>query len=191
MNRSQRQGETADATAYPTPREKTDLPDHLPYQIVHVSQLLHLGVSRLFQNRFSLGIREWRILAILGHYGPLSASDLVGRAAFDKATVSRAVSSLERQGYVARTPHPSDARRQLIHLTEAGVALHDEVAPISRLRSRVLEAALSPEERESLGHILGKLRAQLEWLNEEEAKDSAHATAIMERAGENEGRRGK
>jgi len=167
---------------FPAVREKTDLPYHLPYQLVHVSQLLHLGVSRLFQARFGLGIREWRVLAILGHYGPLTASDLVGRATFDKATVSRAVAQLEKQGYVARRPHPSDARRRLIHLTEAGVDLHDQVAPISRLRRRVLESALTESERETLSVILDKLRAQLEWLNEEEANDLAHATEVMEGA---------
>jgi len=169
-------------TLFPTVREKTDLPHHLPYQIVHVSQLLHLGVSRLFQSRFGLGIREWRVLAILGYYGPLTASDLVGRATFDKATVSRAVAQLEKHGYVKRVRHPSDARRRLIHLTEAGVDLHDQVAPISRLRRRVLEAALTESEREALAIILDKLRAQLEWLNEEEANDMAHATDVMSRA---------
>jgi len=171
---------------FPAVREKTDLPHHLPYQLVHVSQLLHLGVSRLFQARFGLGIREWRVLAILGHYGPLTASDLVGRATFDKATVSRAVAQLEKQGFVARRSHPSDARRRLIYLTEAGVDLHDQVAPISRLRRRVLESALTESEREALSVILDKLRAQLEWLNEEEANDLAHATEVMDRASSGE-----
>lgn len=173
---------------YPTVREKTDLLHHLPYQLVHVSQLLHLGVSRLFQSRFGLGIREWRVLAILGYYGPLNASDLVGRAASDKATVSRAVSQLEKNGYVTRVAHPSDARRRLIHLTEAGADLHDRVAPISRLRRRVLEAALTGEERDALAVILDKLRAQLEWLNEEEANDMAGGPeAIRETDGSSRG----
>lgn len=182
MSRSEQKPSRETPDDFPAVREKTDLPQHLPYQLVHVSQLLHLGVSRLFQARFALGIREWRVLAILGHYGPLTASDLVGRATFDKATVSRAVAQLEKQGYVARQPHPSDARRRLIHLTAAGVDLHDRVAPISRLRRRVLESALTESERETLSVILDKLRAQLEWLNEEEANDLAHATEVMDRA---------
>ena len=140
-------------------------------------------MSRLFQARFGLGIREWRVLAILGYYGPSSAAELVGQAAFDKATVSRAVKRLERQGYVRRGPHPSDSRRRLIYLTEKGVALHDRVAPISRLRRRVIESALTAEEREALGVILEKLRCQLEWLNAEEQKDLAAAARAGRRAG--------
>ena len=182
MSQSEKKPAPSALAEFPTVREKTDLPYHLPYQLVHVSQLLHLGVSRLFQARFGLGIREWRVLAILGHYGPLTASDLVGRATFDKATVSRAVAQLEKQGVVARQPDPSDARRRLIHLTVAGVELHDQVAPISRLRRRVLESALTESERETLSVILDKLRGQLEWLNEEEANDLAHATEVMDRA---------
>ncbi|GAK34299.1 putative HTH-type transcriptional regulator YkoM [alpha proteobacterium Q-1] len=166
--------------AHPVPRkdgfpqvsEKTNLPDHMPYQLVHVSALLSLGVSRLFLSRFDLGIREWRVIAILGHYGPSSASDLVGRAAFDKATVSRAIKQLERNGMVGRCAHPTDARRQLIYLTEKGVELHDRVAPVSIMRKRIVESALSEKERESLRIILEKLRGQLEWLNQEEALDN-------------------
>ncbi|WP_281320830.1 MarR family winged helix-turn-helix transcriptional regulator [Iodidimonas sp. MBR-22] len=166
--------------AHPVPRkdgfpqvsEKTNLPDHMPYQLVHVSALLSLGVSRLFLSRFDLGIREWRVIAILGHYGPSSASDLVGRAAFDKATVSRAIKQLERNGMVGRCAHPTDARRQLIYLTEKGVDLHDRVAPVSIMRKRIVESALSEKERESLRVILEKLRGQLEWLNQEEALDN-------------------
>jgi DNA-binding MarR family transcriptional regulator len=144
----------------------------MPYQLVHVSALLSLGVSRLFLSRFDLGIREWRVIAILGHYGPSSASDLVGRAAFDKATVSRAIKQLERNGMVGRCAHPTDARRQLIYLTEKGVDLHDRVAPVSIMRKRIVESALSEKERESLRVILEKLRGQLEWLNQEEALDN-------------------
>lgn len=169
---------------FPTVREKTNLPNHLPYQIIHVSSLLSLGVSRLFQARFKLGIREWRVLAILGHYGPSSAAELVGQAAFDKATISRAVQRLEKDGLVRRAPHPSDARRQLIYLTEKGVALHDEVAPISRLRRRIVESALTPEERDILAVVLEKLRKQLEWLNREEEADIAQ---YAEREGHAEG----
>ncbi len=177
--RTRRKTDRATGTDAPDPaprvRENTNLPEHLPYQLIHVSSLLSLGVSRLFQARFGLGIREWRVLAILGYYGPSSAAELVGQAAFDKATVSRAVKRLERQGHVRRGPHPRDSRRRLIYLTEKGVALHDRVAPISRLRRRVIESALTAEEREMLGVILEKLRCQLEWLNAEEQKDLAAA----------------
>ncbi len=155
------------------PREQTNLPEHLPYQLVHVSALLSLGVTRLFQAQFDLGIREWRVLALLGYYGPLSPSGLVGRAAFDKATVSRAIKRLEQDGLVVREPSPEPGARQIIHLTEAGAALHDRVAPISRLRRRIVESALTEKERASLKVMLQKLEKQLLWLNAEEEKDIA------------------
>ncbi|GAB4573909.1 MAG: MarR family transcriptional regulator [Rhodothalassiaceae bacterium] len=164
----------------PTTREKTNLPEHLPYQLVHVSALLSLGVSRLFQARFGLGIREWRVLAILGYYGPSSAADLVGRVAFDKSTVSRAIKRLEAGGLVTRGPHPFDARRQIIFLTEEGAAMHDAIAPVSRMRRRIIESALSEEERHQLSLILEKLRVQLEWLNREEETDLMAAAAGKE-----------
>lgn len=166
--------------ANPELREKTNLPEHLPYQLVHVSALLSLGVSRLFQARFGLGIREWRVLAILGFYGPSSAADLVGRVAFDKSTISRAIKRLEQDGYIARGPHPSDARRQLIFLTEKGADMHDRIAPVSRMRRRIIESALTEAERRQLGQMLEKLRVQLEWLNREEETDILAAMSERE-----------
>jgi len=173
--KSRRAGEATAERAGPhvAPREQTNLPEHLPYQLVHVSALLSLGVTRLFQAQFDLGIREWRVLALLGYYGPLSPSGLVGRAAFDKATVSRAIKRLEQDGLVVREPSPEPGARQIIHLTEAGAALHDRVAPISRLRRRIVESALTEKERVALKVMLQKLEKQLLWLNAEEEKDIA------------------
>ncbi len=156
-------------------REALDLPRHLPYQIVHASSLLSVGFARLLQRRFRLGIREWRILAILGHAGPMAPSDLVGRAAYDKGTVSRALQRLEQRGLVRREPAAQGRRRWIVGLTPEGAALHDRIAPVARMRARILQAALSPEEVRVLSEALVKLTDKIAWLNNEERKDLAAA----------------
>ena len=159
--------------AFACARESLDLPRHLPYQIVHASSLLSVGFARLLQRRFRLGIREWRILAILGHAGPMTPSDLVGQAAYDKGTVSRALQRLERRGLVRREPVARGRRRWIVGLTPEGAALHDRIVPIARMRARILEAALTPEEARVLNTALARIIDKIAWLNEEERKDFA------------------
>ncbi|RMF75986.1 MAG: MarR family transcriptional regulator, partial [Alphaproteobacteria bacterium] len=158
MGRGRSKGEeSTPGRAFARVREPLDLPRHLPYQIVHASSLLSVGFARLLQRRFRLGIREWRILAVLGHGGPMAPSDLVGRAAYDKGTVSRALQRLERRGLVRREPAGAGRRRWIVGLTPEGAELHDRIAPLARMRARILQAALSPEEARILGEALAKL----------------------------------
>ncbi len=167
------QEEPARTRPFARARESLDLPRHLPYQIVHASSLLSVGFARLLQRRFRLGIREWRILAILGHAGPMAPRDLVGQAAYDKGTVSRALQRLEQRGLVRREPAPQGRRRWIVGLTAEGAALHDRIVPIARMRARILEAALSPEEMRVLSGALARIIDKIAWLNAEERKDLA------------------
>lgn len=132
--------------------------------------MLSIGASRTFQKHFGIGIREWRVIAILGDRGPANAGEMVGPAAFDKATVSRAINALEEMGLVERLPDQSDGRKQLVRLTDPGVELHDRIVPLAKMRAKVLESALTAQERSQFFAIVEKLRNQIEWLETEELK---------------------
>ena len=70
------------------------------YRISVLSNRLALGASRLYGRRFGLVLREWRVLALLGQFAPMSARDIIERSALDKASVSRAVASLAERSLV-------------------------------------------------------------------------------------------
>lgn len=151
--------------------EPLELARHLPFLLSQVSRMLSIGASRTFQKYFGVGVREWRVLAILGDYGPASAAEMVGQAAFDKATVSRAVKTLEKLGFVERLPDETDGRKQQVRLTDTGVELHDRIVPLAVMRAKVLESALTAQERTQLYNIIKKLKNQIEWLENEERED--------------------
>ncbi len=169
-----RQGKQKTATAVTAPppvRERLELAHHLPFLLSQVARMLSIGASRTFQKHFGVGIREWRVIAILGDQGPANAGEMVGPAAFDKATVSRAINTLDELGFVERLPDQSDGRKQLVRLTKSGVVLHDRIVPLAKMRAKVLESALTAQERAQFFLIIGKLRSQIEWLEAEELKD--------------------
>ena len=84
------------------------------------------------------GIRPAQALALVPLVsGGLHASDLAERLRVSRQAVAQAVTALERHQYVARKPHPSDARALII-----------ELAPRGRQALRVMRSnALEREER--------------------------------------------
>jgi DNA-binding MarR family transcriptional regulator len=61
------------------------------------------------------------VLGQLRDHGPMSPSELGNRLIVTRATVTGVVDSLERRGFVQRTPNPNDRRGIIVELTPSGV----------------------------------------------------------------------
>jgi DNA-binding MarR family transcriptional regulator len=146
----------ASGVAEPDP---LDLETFLPYRLSVLSNRVSTVVARVYSSRFGLSIAEWRLIAILGRFGPLSANEVAGRTYMDKVRVSRAVQRLLERGLVARTIDAADRRRSILQLSPEGAAIRAEVAPLALdIESRLL-AVLSAEDRADLDRILTLLGA--------------------------------
>jgi DNA-binding MarR family transcriptional regulator len=67
------------------------------------------------------GIRPAQAVALVPlALGGLHASELADQLRVSRQAVAQVVAVLERNGYVVRGPHPSDARARTIELTERG-----------------------------------------------------------------------
>ena len=65
-------------------------------------------------------------LSLLGHlyrHGPMSAGELAGAERLQPQSVTRALAALDERGLISRSRNHDDRRRQLIQLTEPGIAL--------------------------------------------------------------------
>lgn len=140
-------------------------PDHaplelerfVPYQLSIVSNTVSQAIADDYQARHDLGVTEWRVMAVLARFDGLSAREVAERTAMDKVAVSRALARLVEAGRVDRAVHDNDKRRSVLNLSDAGWAIHDEVAPMARAREREVLAKLNAEERVWLTRILDKL----------------------------------
>ena len=74
-----------------------------------------------------LSAAGFRILFTLRVLGELEPRQLASRSGVSTAAPSGVVTTLERDALVARAPHPTDGRRQLVRLTAAGADLVVEV----------------------------------------------------------------
>jgi DNA-binding MarR family transcriptional regulator len=134
-----------------------ELEHFLPYRLSVLSNRISQEIARLYADRFQLNVTEWRLLAVLGRYPDLTATELVERTAMDKVAVSRAVASLVADGRLTRKVDGEDRRRTRLRLSAKGYRIYDEVAPLALQYQQRLLAALSGEDRALLDALLSRL----------------------------------
>lgn len=140
------------------PRPATlELEHFLPYRLSVLSNRVSGAIARVYSERFDLGVTEWRVMAVLGRYPGLSASEVAQRTAMDKVAVSRAVASLLDSGRLERETHGDDRRRSVLRLSSAGKAIYAEVAPMALDFEQRLLAGMDATERALLFRLLDRL----------------------------------
>lgn len=152
-----------------------ELENFLPYRLSVLSNRISDAIAREYSKRFSLGVTEWRVMAILGRYPDLSANQVAKRTAMDKVAVSRAVAKLLESGRLQREFDEDDRRRSVLKLSAAGQVIYDQIAPLAMGYEKLILAEVSNEERALLFRLLDRLD-ELE-LRAEEALARQNETA--------------
>ncbi|MDI2127684.1 MarR family winged helix-turn-helix transcriptional regulator [Yinghuangia seranimata] len=143
-------------------RERPDL-DSSPMHVVGRISRLHWALEerlvRVFE-RYGLGRGEFDVLATLRRSGTpyeLTPGELSGSTMVTSGAVTKRVDRLERAGLVARRTAEDDGRGRLIRLTDAGLALIDDVMEAHVRNEAELLAGLTEDERAALTGLLRKL----------------------------------
>lgn len=100
-------------------------------------------------------------LRTLDRLGPIHTNVLARTLHLDASTVTRQVTALERSGFVARRPDPTDGRSSSLVLTADG---RRTMRCVERDRRRVLRELFgdwTEDERRDLGRVLTKLNISL------------------------------
>ncbi len=139
------------------PKDGWDLAGFLPYRLSVVSNTISGDLARLYAERYGLGVPEWRVVAILGSFGRMTASDVVERTAMDKVQVSRSVARLKEAGHLERVVDAADRRRAHLSLTERGRALFTDIVPRAEARIERLLRSVSEEDRRTIDRAVGIL----------------------------------
>jgi DNA-binding MarR family transcriptional regulator len=136
-----------------------ELERFLPYRLSVLSNRISTAIARVYVQRFGLTVPEWRVMAVLGRFGAMSANAVCERTAMDKVRVSRAVARLAASGRLDRRTDDADRRRALLALTPQGQAVYAEIGPLALAVEARLLARLGPSDRADLARVLSKLEA--------------------------------
>jgi DNA-binding MarR family transcriptional regulator len=141
-----------------------DLERFLPYRLNVVAESVSRALSRLYAERYGIGIPEWRVIATIGQYGRMAARDVGVHSRMHKTKVSRAVAALEEKGLASREPNEDDMREAFLTLTGRGRRVYQDLAPRALAFERALDAALGARERDHLDALLRKVEARAQAL---------------------------
>lgn len=134
-----------------------NLDDFLPYRLSVLSNQISRGIARTYEQRFGLGVTEWRVIAILGRFPGISATEVADKSAMDKVAVSRAVRRLEEAGRVERRANRNDRRAKHLYLSHDGQAVYEAIVPAALAYEQRLLEMLEPNERKQLDELVEKL----------------------------------
>jgi DNA-binding MarR family transcriptional regulator len=152
------------ASPVQAPSRTLKLEQFLPYRLSILAQLVSDSLHALYAQPFGLTVTQWRVMAALGRFAPLTASEVGNRIVMDKVAVSRAVAGLLQRGLVERAVDRADRRRASLRLSARGGAMHAQIVPLALDYEAKLYDALTPQERKSFNRLADRLFARAEAL---------------------------
>lgn len=121
---------------------------------------IHAHLTRAFSARLgdnALKPGGFSALALISANPGLSQQMLSVELGQDKATVVALLDELETRGWAVRRREPADRRRHHLHVTPAGAEMLGRMAKEATANERLVVAALSPQEAETLMRLLDKV----------------------------------
>ncbi len=129
--------------------------------LVRTSDLLVKRIADLVQ-AFDLTPSSGLVLGILAdREEPLPPNKIAERLIISRASVTSLIDSLERRGYVRRTPHSTDRRMLLIELTDTGRQVAHDFRLLVHQNQKTWLAALTEQEQTQLIDTLHRIQASL------------------------------
>jgi DNA-binding MarR family transcriptional regulator len=145
------------------------LEDFLPYRLNVLASLVSQALSRIYVERYGLGVPEWRVLVTLGEFGVMTGKAVGAHSQMHKTKVSRAVAELEKRKLVARRANRADLRESFLSLTVAGRTIYEELAPGALEFARRLAEVVDPADRAAFERAVQRLTERSRALAEETA----------------------
>src|SRR5689334_24903962 len=133
------------------------LEQFLPYRLNVVASIVSQALARIYAQRYSIGVPEWRVLVTLGQFGMMTGKAIGAHSHMHKTKVSRAVALLERRKLVARRANRADLRESFLTLTPAGRNMYEDLAPSALEFANRLAEAIEPGDRAAFERAMTRL----------------------------------
>jgi len=135
--------------------------DFLPHLVARLAHQLNTDLIEKLRSE-GINVTRWRILAVLAMGEGITINEIIDRAMMQQSALSRALSSMVKEGYVRRVVRRDDARCAGIYLTDKGRALFDSLNVVVRRREKRLLAGMSPREVRATFALMRRLSRNME-----------------------------
>ena len=130
--------------------ERLELEQFLPYRLNRLADAVSREFSAIYRKRYGLTRPEWRLLATLGQYETMTATEIGRHSSMHKTKVSRAVAALEKRRWLVREASEADRRVERLRLTKAGEEVYRDMVPVAKAFERDMLDKISEEQAVAL-----------------------------------------
>lgn len=118
-----------------------------------------MGPIRTMLTDVGVTEQQWRVLRVLNERGTLDPTEIAERSCLLLPSLTRILQTLESKELITRAPHPTDRRKQLVTITEAGRQLILDNMDESRRLNAWLKDSFGTEKLNMLLDLLNELDA--------------------------------
>ncbi|MGV2071176.1 MULTISPECIES: MarR family winged helix-turn-helix transcriptional regulator [Rhizobium/Agrobacterium group] len=134
--------------------EILDISNYTPFFLSSINNALSRGASSVYRERFGIGISEWRAVSMLAIEPNITAGRICDVINLDKAAASRALATLDEQGYLDSEVSETDPRKKRWRLNQRGYDLHEEIMRIALAREETLIEGADPQDLEATIRVM-------------------------------------
>ncbi|MGI5339480.1 MarR family winged helix-turn-helix transcriptional regulator [Streptomyces sp. CA-181903] len=130
--------------------------------LVRCETRLYNALNDRLRSSHGIAASQFEFLRYLRDHPGARVGDLAGFFAIGVGATSKGMDRLEERGWVRRVPNPADRRSSLLELTDAGIELVNDAEGAFAAISELIQAAIEPEELQTMAQALRRLRTALE-----------------------------
>jgi MarR family transcriptional regulator, transcriptional regulator for hemolysin len=134
---------------------------HISTQIKKASRLLIKKANELLKPHGLTDAYTYFLMTLYQQDG-LTQSEMHKQIGIEQPTAVRTLDRMERDGFISRTPSPSDRRAIEIRLTEKGRTYKEIIEQCAEGLNQFALNGLNLKEKETLIHLLKKINTNLQ-----------------------------
>lgn len=124
---------------------------------IHRSSLREQRHTLRLVSAYGITLAQFGVMEALYHLGPMRVSQLIRKTLSTGGNMTVVIRNLEKEGYIVRCADSEDKRASVVHLSDKGIALIEEIFPRHLESLNDLLKALDSYEKTQLVHLLKKL----------------------------------
>jgi DNA-binding MarR family transcriptional regulator len=139
---------------------RTDLAQRSFYRFSLLATQINRAVTRAYVQTYGRPANGWKVVTVLGRFGPLTASQIHNHTTLEMDKITRIVDNLARRKIARRQRDKADGRRVIVSLSGKGKRMNAQIEKMIAAMEREFLIVLSRGEREMLYGLLDRLQSR-------------------------------
>ena len=152
---------TTDAIETMPSNQQFNIEQWLVYRLWRISQEAGFSLEKFYAKKFGLSGFDWRLIAAVATYAPISAKGLAEVLDLSQVQMTRALTNLIDEGMISRRMDKADRRRIVLRLTKKGQDIYQQITPKAEAVEIDMLSDLEASERKQFLDTLTRIEEKI------------------------------